>query len=134
MCEICSKLTTKTSEQRHWRRSVIFIINLFTPFSSVSIVDFAKLFQNSFFLQNIFGQLLLLGKNCRVSRRKRRRNKTTLYCPMSTKRSHVLKPAEGTYLSRQFICQFIVEFEQVNVCWASIIRLKFLMMGFGNLI
>ena len=25
-CEICSKLTTKTSE-RHWRRSRIFIVN-----------------------------------------------------------------------------------------------------------
>ena len=26
-CEICSKLTIKTSERRHWRRSGFFIIN-----------------------------------------------------------------------------------------------------------
>ena len=26
-CEICSKLTIKIPERRHWRRSVIFIIN-----------------------------------------------------------------------------------------------------------
>ena len=25
--EICSKLTTETPEQRHWRRSVVFIVN-----------------------------------------------------------------------------------------------------------
>ena len=27
-CEICSKLTIKTPERRHWRRSGVFIINL----------------------------------------------------------------------------------------------------------
>ena len=26
-CEICSKLTIKTPERRHWRRSVFFIVN-----------------------------------------------------------------------------------------------------------
>ena len=26
-CEICSKLTIKTLERRHWRRSGIFIVN-----------------------------------------------------------------------------------------------------------
>ena len=26
-CEICSKLTIKTSERRHWRRSGVFIVN-----------------------------------------------------------------------------------------------------------
>ena len=26
-CEKCSKLTIKTSEQRHWRRSGVFIVN-----------------------------------------------------------------------------------------------------------
>ena len=26
-CEICSKLTIKTPEQRHWRRSDVFIVN-----------------------------------------------------------------------------------------------------------
>ena len=27
MCEICSKLTIKTPEQRQWRRSGAFIVN-----------------------------------------------------------------------------------------------------------
>ena len=27
MCEICSKLTIKTPEQRQWRRSGVFIVN-----------------------------------------------------------------------------------------------------------
>ena len=27
MCEICSKLTIKTLEQRQWRRSAVFIVN-----------------------------------------------------------------------------------------------------------
>ena len=27
MCEICSKLTVKTPEQRHWRRLGVFIVN-----------------------------------------------------------------------------------------------------------
>ena len=27
MCEICSKLTIKTPEQCHWRRSGVFIVN-----------------------------------------------------------------------------------------------------------
>ena len=26
-CEICSKLTIKTPERRHWRRSDVFIVN-----------------------------------------------------------------------------------------------------------
>ena len=26
-CEICSKLTVKTPQQRHWRRSGVFIVN-----------------------------------------------------------------------------------------------------------
>ena len=40
-CEICSKLTKKITERRHWRRSGTFIVN-FTPWSSVSIVNFEK--------------------------------------------------------------------------------------------
>ena len=45
-CEIFSKLTVKTAERRHWRRSVIFIVNFeqhisyFIPCSSVSIINF----------------------------------------------------------------------------------------------
>ena len=27
-CELCSKLTIKTPELRHWRRSGVFIVNL----------------------------------------------------------------------------------------------------------
>ena len=26
-CEVCSKLTINTPEQRHWRRSCVFIVN-----------------------------------------------------------------------------------------------------------
>ena len=40
-CEICSKLTIKAPERRHWHRSSVFIVNFWTyfmPFSSVSIV------------------------------------------------------------------------------------------------
>ena len=44
MCEICSKLTIKTPEQRQWRRSGVFIVIcehiLHLPCSSVSIVNF----------------------------------------------------------------------------------------------
>ena len=42
-CEMCSKLTIKTSERREWRRSDVFVVNFwtyFTPCSSVSVVDF----------------------------------------------------------------------------------------------
>ena len=42
-CEICSKLTIKSPERRHWRYSGVFIVNFktyFTPCSSVSIVNF----------------------------------------------------------------------------------------------
>ena len=42
--KICSKLTIKTPELRQWRHSGVFIVNFkhFTPFSSVSIVDFEQ--------------------------------------------------------------------------------------------
>ena len=42
MSEICSKLKIKTPERHHWRRSNVFIVNFeyFTPFCSVSIVEF----------------------------------------------------------------------------------------------
>ena len=45
-CEnICSKLTIKTPVRRHGHRSGVFIANfehIFTPFTSVSIVDFEQ--------------------------------------------------------------------------------------------
>ena len=44
-CEMCSKLTVKIPERRQWRRSGIFIVNFehnFTPFSTVSIVNFEQ--------------------------------------------------------------------------------------------
>ena len=43
-CEVCSNLTIKTSEPRHWRRSGVFNVNFehMAPFSSVSIVDFEQ--------------------------------------------------------------------------------------------
>ena len=27
ICEICSKLTIKTSKRRHWHHSIVFIVN-----------------------------------------------------------------------------------------------------------
>ena len=36
-CEICSKLTIKTPEQRHWRRSGVFIVN-FEHISHLALV------------------------------------------------------------------------------------------------
>ena len=45
MCEICSKLAIMTPEQRHCRRSGVFIVNfeqISYPFSSDSIDDFEK--------------------------------------------------------------------------------------------
>ena len=44
-CKIHSKLTIKTSEQRHWRRSGVFIVNfehILLLFLSVSIADFEQ--------------------------------------------------------------------------------------------
>ena len=44
-CGLCSELTIKTPEGRHWRRSGVFICWLgtyFTPFSSTSIFDFEQ--------------------------------------------------------------------------------------------
>ena len=39
--KVCSKLTLKIPERRHWHRSGIFIVwSYFTPCSSVSIVNF----------------------------------------------------------------------------------------------
>ena len=45
-CEICSKLTIKTSERRHWRRSGVFIVNFehISPCSNISIVNFENIF------------------------------------------------------------------------------------------
>ena len=43
-CEICSELTIKRPEQRQWRRSGVFIVNVtyFTPCCNVSIVNFKQ--------------------------------------------------------------------------------------------
>ena len=44
-CKICLNLTIETPERRHWRRSGVFIVSFghyFTPFSSVSIVEFKQ--------------------------------------------------------------------------------------------
>ena len=41
-CEICSKLTIKTSEQCQCRRSGVFIVNFEHTCSSVSIVKFEQ--------------------------------------------------------------------------------------------
>ena len=47
-CKICSKLTIKTPERRHGRRSGVFIVNFehfpyFAPSSDVFIVDFEQI-------------------------------------------------------------------------------------------
>ena len=51
--EIFSKLIVKTPERRKWRRSRVFIVNLtyFTPFSTVSVIDFERVnvFWDSFY-------------------------------------------------------------------------------------
>ena len=43
-CEICSKLTIKIPDQRHWRRSGVFVVNFerILLCSSVSIVNFEQ--------------------------------------------------------------------------------------------
>ena len=41
MCETCSKLTIKTTEGRHWRRSGAFIVN-FEHISHLSLVSIAE--------------------------------------------------------------------------------------------
>ena len=43
-CEICSKLTVKIPKRRHWRRSVVFIVNFehISHFVLVSIVNFEQ--------------------------------------------------------------------------------------------
>ena len=44
-CEICSKLTVKAPERRHWRRSGVFIVNseyMSHLCFSVSIVNFEQ--------------------------------------------------------------------------------------------
>ena len=43
-CEICSKLTIKTPERRHWRSPAVFIVNFehFTPFSSIFLLTLNK--------------------------------------------------------------------------------------------
>ena len=47
-CEICSKLTIKIPERRHWRRSGIFIVNFehISPRSCVSVVIFEQVNAN----------------------------------------------------------------------------------------
>ena len=45
MCEICSELTVEIPEGRHWRRSGVFIVKLWTyfiPSFSVSMVNFEQ--------------------------------------------------------------------------------------------
>ena len=42
-CELCSKLTIKTPQRRHWRRSGVYIVNfeyISPPCPSVSYVNF----------------------------------------------------------------------------------------------
>ena len=45
--EICSKLKIETQGRSYWCHSGVFIVNFFTPFSSVSILDSEKVNINS---------------------------------------------------------------------------------------
>ena len=42
MCEICLKLTIKTSEWRQWQRSDVFIANFAQISSGISIFNFKQ--------------------------------------------------------------------------------------------
>ena len=59
-CEICSELTIKTPEQRHWHRSGVFIVNFeyisHLVLSSVSVVNFEQVIANWI---NIFSKLTI---------------------------------------------------------------------------
>ena len=44
-CEICSKLTIKTSERRHWGRSDVFIVN-FEHISHLALVFYIVNFEH----------------------------------------------------------------------------------------
>ena len=54
MCEICSKLTIKTSERRHWRRSGVFIVN-FEQILHIALVD--VMVSSLLLILNIFHKL-----------------------------------------------------------------------------
>ena len=47
MCELCSKLTTKTPERRHLRRSSVFIVN-FEHISHIALVFHESCFMAGF--------------------------------------------------------------------------------------
>ena len=85
MSEICSKLTIKTPERHHWRRSnvsLLLTLNYFTPCSSVSIVNFEHIITSwdaylddktefSEYLKTIFtkheresSNIIVLTRNC----------------------------------------------------------------------
>ena len=56
-CKLYSKLTIKTPERRHWRRSGVFIVNfnhISHPFFSVSIVNFEQVNVSWFSLNYYF--------------------------------------------------------------------------------
>ena len=55
-CDICSKLTIKIPERRHWRPSGIFIVKFkhFTPCSIDSIVNFEQVIAGWYYADVIF--------------------------------------------------------------------------------
>ena len=61
-CEICSKLTIRTSERRHWRRSGVFIANIehISHLFLVSIFDF----EHWFLMPCWLGMPLNIMKHC----------------------------------------------------------------------
>ena len=98
MCEICSKLTIKTPEPRHWRRTYFTLFHIFpvnferiSHFSDVSIVDFKQI--NTGWVAQLHEAKVSLGKyfhgsgrtskcksNCRhVSFLPKHKNRTIIY-------------------------------------------------------
>ena len=72
-CEICSELTIKTPERRHWRSSgdLLLILNIFALLSTVFIIDFGNMDCNLIFLVSVcVSQLGLESHQLRRSYRK----------------------------------------------------------------
>ena len=60
-CEICSKLTIKTPERRHWRHSGVFIVNFEHISHLVSIAEFEQV--NAGWVSNFsYADVFLKGK------------------------------------------------------------------------
>ena len=82
-CEICSKLTIKIPEPRHWRRSGIFIVN-FEHISHLALV----------FLLLTLSRKMAAGSECRKIRKRQTPNTDTF---------HVVTPTSFPIMKLKFI-------------------------------